>query len=349
MTDNDEYEAESEYENVRLLFHQKRPDPEKDYPGYKVIHERICVLTYPKIIMPEINKEMWTEEKFDKYIEEELEDLRYLRDEVNKLENWYRSNLGGMSGYPTYYKQWFELIDNREKLFLKHSKNTWYSPIIMKEEEEVNGYKLYEVKSKNIMTYGLLMEFVEKWKEEMSIEDFKEKFDDIACSDWSKMDEHGECYGGYYNYSKGSYERENAYTLSGKRNLEKLCELPYPKAAIIETIFIGCRNRMESVRYSNFMCEWAKRKMIQMNIPPFHTTAISLKNLCVDMVKEMDVDKTKLPNELENLVQKEEQEIEEQEEIGSVQEEKIDTILPDHDNRTCYDYTYGICGMDDVD
>lgn len=134
--------------------------------------------------------------------------------------------------------------------------------IIMTQDDEVNGYKLYNIDD-NIFTEPYFNSLEKIWNENnnMTFEEFYEKYDDEACSDWSKQDEHGECYGGFWKYPKGSYEYENAYDLTRKKNGEKLYELPYPKEFLLHTIKLGCNNRQESVRWSNYICEWMKRKI----------------------------------------------------------------------------------------
>ena len=75
------------------------------------------------------------------------------------------------------------------------------------------------------------------------------------------MDRHGECYGGFWITDK-----ENAWNLSQQDNFQGLYELPFPHDLIFRTIDIGCRNLMESVRYSNFLCYWIEQKMKQMSM-----------------------------------------------------------------------------------
>lgn len=95
------------------------------------------------------------------------------------------------------------------------------------EEEEVNGYKLYEL-SVNIMNYDTFNDYFKLWNKinlnvldsltdldipsyilskiagvsDMSNDEFTERFEEIACSDWSKQDRHGECFGGFLEISR---------------------------------------------------------------------------------------------------------------------------------------------------
>ena len=74
------------------------------------------------------------------------------------------------------------------------------------------------------------------------------------------MDRNGTPYGGFWDYPKDSDEYLNAYNLTREDNFRGLCELPYPRRVMLQVINIGCHTRMESVRYTNSLCEWIKRK-----------------------------------------------------------------------------------------
>jgi len=138
-------------------------------------------------------------------------------------------------------------------------------PIIMSEGEVVNGYKLFEL-NKNYVSFDIYQLYLEEWNTpDMTEEEFMKLYDETACTEWSKMDEHGDSYGGFWKFPKGTYENDNAWRLTRENNGECLWKLPYPKKFILHTIDIGCSNRHESVRFSNFICEWMKRKINQMN------------------------------------------------------------------------------------
>ena len=146
-----------------------------------------------------------------------------------------------------------------------HSTDPWYQPLRMSSEEKVNGYALYAMEYLRPFTRRYFGELVTMWKEDAWTEqELRDKFNVYACSDWSKMDDHGECFGGFWREPEGSYERKNASRLSHAHNLDALCSLPFPHRVKWETVDIGCRNRFESVRYTNFLCTWLQRKMEQM-------------------------------------------------------------------------------------
>jgi hypothetical protein len=123
------------------------------------------------------------------------------------------------------------------------------------------------------MDHGLYHASYVEWhrKDQLSPERLKNWLDDACCSDWSKMDVHGEYYGGFWAYPEGSVERENAWDLTRETNLNALCTLPYPSRAIMYFVRQGCNNRKESVAYVVFCCELLRRKMEQMKDTPFHT------------------------------------------------------------------------------
>ncbi len=155
----------------------------------------------------------------------------------------------------------------------------------MEESEIVNGYALYSIHD-DIMDYEQFVEMYNKRTIGVNDELFREWLDDHCCSDWAKQDKNGECYGGYWSYPDGSYEKENAYELSREDNLNALCALPYPREIIKDTVTIGCGNRMESVRYSNCMCEWVKRKALLVFGEFNYGEIPSLKRLSVAAIRD---------------------------------------------------------------
>jgi hypothetical protein len=167
----------------------------------------------------------------------------------------------------------------------KFANNEFNEPIIMKEDDCVNCYNLYNI-YENIANYDKFLNYVKIWNKvnlpisdklnflqmpkdliniivlycDMNDNEFINKFDDVSCSDWSKMDRNGNSFGGFWKCD----EYQNAYDLSYNDNRNALLELPYPREFILETVEIGCNNRMESVRYTNTLCEWTKRKIKQV-------------------------------------------------------------------------------------
>lgn len=136
-------------------------------------------------------------------------------------------------------------------------------------DEIVNGYNLYDC-SVSIYCYSDFIEyeklFNDNSNENTSFEDFYEKFDDIACTEWSKMNTTGDdWYVGFWKAEEGSEENKNAWYLTRRQNARALFDLPYSKTFLLKTVSNGCANRMESVRYSNFLCVWFERKLKLIN------------------------------------------------------------------------------------
>ena len=138
----------------------------------------------------------------------------------------------------------------------------FYTPLIMTKLEEINEFKLYDCE-KNIMDWFTFIELSKLYKNSKVYcrEDFFEKCSNTCCSDWAKQDRNGECFGGFWITDK-----ENAWELTRQDNFEGLYMLPFPHDLIFRTIDIGCGNRMESVRYSNFLCYWIEQKMKQIGM-----------------------------------------------------------------------------------
>ena len=132
------------------------------------------------------------------------------------------------------------------------------------DQEEINGYKLYNcaIEVFTFEDFQKVLTHIEKHKDSeynKSYEKFFEKCDNKMCTDWAKMDRNGESFKGAWKEEEGSEEKKNAWHLTREDNIKGLWELPYEKTLIIKTIQIGCRNRQECVRYSNFLCEWVTR------------------------------------------------------------------------------------------
>jgi hypothetical protein len=212
----------------------------------------------------------------DECDEKELLELQKLTEEEES--NFYNSNRY-FSYIPTAHlgKTKFqvarEYIDNR----LTFLQNPYYfhhvSPTILKEDEEENGFKLYNV-DVNLYTYSSFKDLVQLMATPDSLDVsnlsdtgyklWNKKMSNVACSDWNKQDEHGVCYGGYWAEPKDSQEYKNAWHLSFERSCKCMWNLPFSQAILLKTIEIGCASRRESVRYSNFICVWIMRKLKAM-------------------------------------------------------------------------------------
>jgi hypothetical protein len=211
------------------------------------------------------------------------DELSKLKDEIYDLQIHYARKAGQTTSYGLgirIYQNDLKLVNDRIKQL---SKSKYYdSNVKMSENEKVNEYDL-----KNVSTNFLQEDaFNSLWKLfkindfNMTWETFYDKFDDIACSDWSKQDRHGTCYGGFWKYPEESYEYENAYSLSRKDNAKGLFELPFSREFLLETIRVGCNNRQESVKYSNLLGVYMnrKRKLMKLYTDKEHKAAITIQN-----------------------------------------------------------------------
>lgn len=193
-------------------------------------------------------------------------DIWKIYDDIDYLENEYSKLVGPFHTYPPiiYMREFYDLADEICKKY-----DAKYSlELCMNESEVINGYKLYNVNGEPIMNRCLYEECIALWKnnKQYTQEEFTDLYDSTACTDWAKMNDHGESFGGYWKYPDGSPEKLDAWNLTRTANGIALWNLPYPKEFVLMTIKLGCGNRRESVRYSNFLCEWLKRKLEQMSI-----------------------------------------------------------------------------------
>lgn len=156
------------------------------------------------------------------------------------------------------------LIDEVEQRIQKLFPLYYSKYIPMSKNEIVNGYALYNL-TENLFSYDLYLELLKLWNvEDMTMNQFMKTYDETARCDWDKIDENGDTFKGYWEYPDTTIERKNAGDLTRAQNGKSLWNLPYPKKVLLKTIQIGCNNRLECVRYSNFICEWMKRKIKQM-------------------------------------------------------------------------------------
>jgi len=217
--------------------------------------------SYPKCII-EIGKE-----NFDRDVEEfgYGKEIWKIYDDIDYLENEYSKLAGPCHIFPPimYMREFYDLANE----ICKKYDNKYALELHMNDNEIVNGYKLYNINGKPIMNRCLYEECIALWKTNKlyTEEEFMDIYDETACTDWAKQDEHGESYGGYWKYPKESPEYQDAWHLTRNANGEALWNLPYPKEVVLKTIELGCGNRRECVRYSNFLCEWLQRKLEQMD------------------------------------------------------------------------------------
>jgi hypothetical protein len=141
----------------------------------------------------------------------------------------------------------------------------WYMVSVeMSNGEQFNGYHLYNIKETSPWLrydYFLKLEKLFSEPNTMTRDEFLKKYDNDASFEWSKFDEQGKYFVGFYKCSEDSYEYKNAYKLTRDVNGNALWNLPYSHALIFETIKYRSGHLQECVRFSNFMCEYISRKL----------------------------------------------------------------------------------------
>lgn len=138
----------------------------------------------------------------------------------------------------------------------------WYkADVFTSQHEIVNGYALRNSSSFCEVSYCEYKKLCKLWDDtnDLTYDEFVDEFEEKACTDWNKVDDHGESFGGFWK-STDPEIKENAYHLMREHNREKLWKLPFPKRFLLHTMEIGCSRRQESVKDSNHMGVWFERK-----------------------------------------------------------------------------------------
>lgn len=140
--------------------------------------------------------------------------------------------------------------------------------VMINETETENGFQLYTCTNGTMFYYDEFVKLLELYQstKKWTFEEFDQAMRDECCTDWNKQDSHGECYGGYWKYPTNSEEYKNAFSLCLRDAMQDMYTLPFSKDFLLQTIKIGCSNRQESVRYSNFLGVWFSRKLKAMDI-----------------------------------------------------------------------------------
>ena len=203
------------------------------------------------------------------------DDLTELQNKVSQLYYDYMQDMYGRMELDCGVFSWSrfhttpytKLFSQISKKILKLNPN-FELDVNMTENEIINNYLLYDCQ-KNLFNFSDFQKFKKIYEENTPItfEEFTNIYEETACSEWSRQDENGESFVGFWNAPEGSYERKNAWKLTRDKNCKSLYDLPYPKLLIIESIKFGCNERLECVRYSNFFCEFVKRKVEIMRQP----------------------------------------------------------------------------------
>ncbi len=197
--------------------------------------------------------------------------LLKLYDSLDYMDSQIKTNIMMYPYPPSFFQSMYNLLEELIKYKTRGMNLSKYDEKLgMTDKKTVNGYKLYNVEETiqifKIRDFIQLNKLLFSEDINISYDEFVKILEDKFCSDWYKEDVNGECYGGYWEYPKGSYERENAYDLTFKSQCDGLWNLPYPKQMIIEMINHACCRRMDNVRGVNCLCEWIKQKSRQVMI-----------------------------------------------------------------------------------
>ncbi|HMP28435.1 MAG TPA: hypothetical protein PKD85_02475 [Saprospiraceae bacterium] len=194
----------------------------------------------------------------------DYDDVVQLEKDFLEYAKYFTKMNNSINTYSAWSEEFKRIADRKEELIIKKDQKAklYYDYKLVIDDEKINGYKLLKIGGDvNIMDFEEFKEWCVIWENhDITKEEFDKWLEKNLCSDWAKMDRKGKPYGGFWKYPEGSYEKENAYHLSYKDNILALHQLPYSRSIIIKTIERGCSNRNECVLYSNFMCEWVKRK-----------------------------------------------------------------------------------------
>ena len=222
---------------LAFWFQPVAPDPyevQRSYPKYRLIMYKLNMLHFMS-----------------------LNEILVFQDEFIEFQNYYRKcmNIRG----PVFDKD-LDKIYGRKRDLLKmcnaKARAFYAYPLNLRSDMMVNDYFLFDMNRDNfIMDWDIFIYLVNLCLAKQPTDaEFMVWLDEHLCTDWNKMDESGEAYGGYWQYPEYSYERMNAYELSREFNILALIGLPYPRLLIKWSIDVGCSNGHESVRYSNHMC-----------------------------------------------------------------------------------------------
>lgn len=133
--------------------------------------------------------------------------------------------------------------------------------------EVVNGYKLYD-STHNILTFEVLEHAALCWFNEVNFEN-NHKYKVNSYKDFLLLPD---IVDGMELYKNNIDKYQLNSSINQNNIIEALYNLPYPKYVIAYFYKLKCRHNLNAkdyqwwlVRYINYMCEWTKRKLIQLN------------------------------------------------------------------------------------
>ncbi|AYV85216.1 MAG: hypothetical protein Satyrvirus7_10 [Satyrvirus sp.] len=213
-----------------------------DYPDYHKNYKLLNKFVEKYVNMSYADKIKNLQSYFDKLNpekEQEMEELSNLKKYFVKLQYDYLTAAGMKTIIDSGVCR-MEIIFDSEIEYLNKIIDELSYPLCSVHffENKVHGYNI-EPYLKIKIHYDEFIELRKIWEnsKDLSFEEFEKIFDDTACNEWSK----------------------NAYMLSREENCKALYDLPYPKEFILETINIGCSNRLECISFSAYLCEYMKK------------------------------------------------------------------------------------------
>ena len=170
---------------------------------------------------------------------------------LTKLERRHVDALFRDTGQPTAFTHLRSAILNLED---KRSGNDKHVVEFPDPPGSANGYELFPYKA---VPFSLEegQEWARIWNEacagDLTYVEFEKLASEDMCTDWCKMDQHGNDFAGYWR-SEDPAVKSRAFYLSMAANIWHLYQLPFPKQLLLKSVNVGCARRQESVRDSNF-------------------------------------------------------------------------------------------------
>jgi hypothetical protein len=206
-----------------------------------------------------------------------IDTLCHMKEQIRELQKSFPRSVMSMVRKMPYFDDIDQINNQIKMVMMDHPyykfKQSRDSPIgktdvlsnknlLTSSTEKVNGYSLYNI-AYDYFSYDEFEKIMKTWDDatEIDYETFHEWMSDEACTEWYKMDDHGDSYVGFWKFPEGSKEKKNAWQMTFDKNVKCLYDLPFGKSFLKWTINYGCSSGGESVRFSNAMGVWFTRKL----------------------------------------------------------------------------------------
>ena len=124
-----------------------------------------------------------------------------------------------------------------------------------------NGFWMQCVRPTHPADPETVQQVVELWQQNqaMTIQQFCDKFDHVACSDWSKMQPDGEPFGGAWDLDDlDDPDGSTAWDLTRYQNFVCLAKMPFPRQCLLYAVDYLCSFRCESPVQVKDWLEWIR-------------------------------------------------------------------------------------------